>query len=159
MPHSNRKFLVIADDSTESRTALYFAARRAQATGAHVAILATYQPSDFNHWIGVAETAKREAETAGETLLESMAEDAEAVTGERPELLLREGDIRDVLSQLLEDDPLISLLVLAAAAKASDGPGPLVSALARGKGLFSSRAVPVTVVPGDMETDEIDALV
>ena len=108
--------------------------------------------------IGVAETAKREAETAAETLLESMAEDAEAVTGERPELLLREGDIRDVLSQLLDEDPLISLLVLAAA-KASDGPGPLVSALARGKGLFSSRAVPVTVVPGDMETDEIDALV
>ena len=158
MPQSNRKFLVIADDSTESRTALYFAARRAQATGAHVSILATHQPSDFNHWIGVAETAKREAETAAETLLESMAEDAEAVTGERPELLLREGDIRDVLSQLLDEDPLISLLVLAAA-KASDGPGPLVSALARGKGLFSSRAVPVTVVPGDMEADEIDALV
>ncbi|BDX01199.1 universal stress protein [Maricaulis maris] len=158
MPESSRKFLVVADDSSECRTALYFAARRAQATGAHVAILATHEPGDFSHWIGVAETAKREAETAAETLLESMAEDAEAITGERPELLLREGDRRTVLSELLEEDPLISLLVLATSAN-GDGPGPMVTALARGKGLFSGRAVPVTVVPGDMDTAEIDALV
>ena len=87
-----------------------------------------------------------------------MAEDAEAVTGERPELLLREGDRRTVLARLLEEDPLISLLVLAASSS-SEGPGPLVTALARGRGLFDSRAVPVTVVPGDMDPAEIDALV
>jgi nucleotide-binding universal stress UspA family protein len=158
MPHGSRKFLVVADDTPEARTALYFAARRAASTGAHVSILATHEPSDFNHWIGVAETAKREAETAAEALLESMAEDAEAVTGERPELLLREGDRRAVLAQLLEDDPLISMLVLAASPD-NEGPGPLVTALARGKGLFAGRAVPVTVVPGDMDLAEIDALV
>lgn len=158
MPNSTRKFLVIADDTEECRTALYFAARRAQATGATVAILATHEPSDFNHWIGVAETAKREAESAAETLLESLAEDAEAVTGQRPELLLREGDQRTVLAELLVDDPLISLLILGASSS-SEGPGPLVTALARGKGLFGARAVPVTVVPGDMEHAEIDALI
>ena len=37
--------------------------------------------------------------------------------------------------------------------------GPLVTALARGRGLFDGRAVPVTVVPGDMDPAEIDALV
>lgn len=158
MPHSNRKFLVIADESDECRTALYFAARRACATGAHVTIMASHEPSDFNHWIGVAETAKREAEQAAEALLESMAEDAEAVTGERPELLIREGDRISVLAQLLEDDPLITLLVLGAS-KSSEGPGPLVTALARGKGLFAGRAVPVTVVPADMSHSDIDALV
>lgn len=158
MPQSSKKFLVVADDSDECRTALYFAARRAVSTGAHVAILATHEPSDFNHWIGVAETAKREAETAAETLLESMAEDAEAVTGERPELLLREGDRRSVLARLLDDDPLISMLVLATSS-AKEGPGPLVTALSRGKGLFEGRAIPVVVVPGDMDKAEIDALV
>ena len=152
-----RKFLVVADDSPEARTALYFAARRAVTTGAKVTILAAHEPSDFNHWIGVAETAKREAETAAEALLESMAEDAEAVTGERPELLLREGERSTVLAQLLCDDPEISLLILGAS-RSSEGPGPLVSALARGKGLFSERNVPVTVVPGDMACEEIDAL-
>jgi len=157
MPHQTRKFLVVADESPEARTALYIAARRASKTGATVTILATHERGDFNHWIGVAETAKREAEAAAEALLESMAEDAEAVTGDRPELLLREGERPNVIAQLLEDDPAISLLILGAA-KSSEGPGPLVSALARGKGLFTGRAVPVTVVPGDMECAEIDAL-
>lgn len=157
MPNSKRKFLVVADDSPECRKALYFAARRALATGAGVTVLAALEPGDFNHWIGVAEAAKREAEAAAETLLESMAEDAEGVTGHRPELLLREGQRSGVLAQLLDEDPLISLLILGAS-PSSEGPGPLVSALARGKGLFSGRAVPVTVVPGDMECEEIDAL-
>ncbi|MBO6728827.1 MAG: universal stress protein [Maricaulis sp.] len=157
MPNRTRKFLVVADESPEARTALYFAARRAVKTGAKVTVLAAYEPSDFNHWIGVAETAKRESEAAAETLLESMAEDVEAVTGERPELLLREGERSQVLSELLCEDPEISLLILGAS-RSSEGPGPLVSALARGKGLFSERNVPVTVVPGDMPCEEIDAL-
>lgn len=157
MSNRTRKFLVIADDSPESRKALYFAARRAHTLGAKVAILAAYQTGDFNHWIGVAETAKREAEAAAEASLESMAEDAEAVTGERPELVLREGELRDVLAQVLEEDPLIAFLVLGASVS-SEGPGPLMLLLARGKGLSSGRPVPVTVVPGDMENADIDAL-
>ena len=102
-----------------------------------------------------AESAAAEAEA--EAMLESLAEDAEAVTGERPELILREGERRAVLAQVLEEDPLISFLVLGASVS-SEGPGPLVMSLARGKGLFSGRAVPVTVVPGDMDNAEIDAL-
>ena len=158
MPNSQRKFLVVADDTEECRTALYFAARRAEATGANIIILATLEPGDFSHWIGVAETARREAEDAAEMLLESLAEDSEAVTGKRPELLMREGERREVLADLLVDDPLISLLILGAS-ESSEGPGPLVTALSRGKGLFGARAVPVTVVPGDMPREEIDALI
>ena len=37
----------------------------------------------------------------------------------------------------------------------ANGPGPLVSALGTGKSDFH---VPVTVVPGDLSDDEIDAL-
>ena len=157
MPDRIRKFLVVADESPECRKALYFAARRAMATGATVSILATLEPSEFNHWIGVAEAVKRDAEWAAQATLDSMAGDARAITGKDPELLLREGQHQAVLAQVLEDDPLISLLILAAS-PSSEGPGPLVSALARGKGLFADRAVPVTVVPGDMDTTEIDAL-
>lgn len=157
MSNRNRKFLIIADESPECRKALYFAARRAHTVGAKVAILASYQTGDFSHWIGVAETAKREAEAEAEALLESLAEDAEAVTGVRPELILREGERREVLGQVLEEDPLIAILVLGASVT-GEGSGPLVAMLARGKGLFSGRAVPVTVVPGDMDNAEIDAL-
>jgi hypothetical protein len=157
MPNRLRKFLVIADETPECRTALYFTAKRAAATGAKVAILAAVAPADFNHWIGVGEAMQREAEHAAEALLESLAEDSEAVTGERPELLLRQGEMRDALAAVLEEDEAMSHLVLGAS-PSSEGPGPLVSALARGKGLFSGRAVPVTVVPGALSRVEVDAL-
>jgi len=157
MPDRIRKFLVVADESPECRKALYFAARRAVATGASVSILATMEPGDFNHWLGVAEAVKRDAEWAAQATLDSMSGDAEAITGKAPELLMREGKREVVLAEILDEDPLISLLILGAS-PSSEGPGPLVSALARGRGLFSGRAVPVTVVPGDMESSEIDAL-
>ena len=157
MPDRIRKFLVVADDSPECAKALYFAARRAQATGARVTIVAAIEPGDFNHWIGVAEAVKRDADDAARETLEGLAQQAEAVTGEKPEFIVIEGERRDVLAKVLEDDPDISLLILGASLS-SEGPGPLVSALARGKGLFAGRAVPVTVVPGDMSCDDIDAL-
>ena len=50
------------------------------------------------------------------------------ITGGLPILLIREGEPRDELLALLEEDPRISILVLASA-PAAGGPGPLISAL------------------------------
>ena len=152
-----RKFLVIADGSDESRTAAYFAARRARHSGGAVTALAVVEPADFEHWIGVGEAMRREATEAAETTLESLAEDIEAETGERPELLLREGATLDVLRKVVEDDEAIAILVLGAAATGDD-PGPLVTNLSRGRGLFGERAIPVTVVPGALTREAIKAL-
>lgn len=152
-----RKFLVIADGSEESRTAAYFAARRAHHSGGKVVVLSVVEPADFEHWIGVGETMRREATASAEEALESLAEDVEAITGGRPEVLMREGEMLKVLREVVESDIGVSLLVLAAGIN-DDTPGPLVSALIRGKGLFNNRAIPVTIVPGDLSRDEIDRL-
>lgn len=157
MSDHRRKFLVVADQSEECRTALYFAAKRAQATDCGLVLLAVIEPSNFDHWIGVSETMRREAEEEATELLDTLAEDAEAVMAERPELILREDEKRDALAKLIEDDDHISILVLGAA-KSGEGPGPLVTALARGRGLTGARAIPVTVVPGGLSRDEIDQL-
>lgn len=153
-----RKFLVIADGSDESRTAAYFAARRARSTGGTVAVLAVVDAdAGFEHWLGVGETMRAEAREAAEAALESLAEDVEEVTETRPEVILREGEIISALRDLLQDDEAIAILVLGAAS-GSDGPGPLVSALGRGKGLFEGRAIPVTVVPDGLSRDQLKAL-
>lgn len=153
-----RKFLVIADGSEQSRTAAYFAARRARNTGAKVAVLAVAQTkAGFEHWLGVGETMRAEALETAEADLESLAEDIEGVTEERPEVILKEGDLLAELRGLVERDAEIAILVLGAAANAAD-PGHLVSALARGKGLFGERHIPVTVVPGGLSKDDIKAL-
>jgi len=90
-------------------------------------------------------------------LLDSLAEDAEAVMGERPELILREDELRPAMADLIEEDAAISILVLGAA-ETGEGPGPLVTALARGRGLTGARPIPVTVVPGGLSREAIDAL-
>lgn len=153
-----RKFLVIADGSEESRSAAYFAARRARNTGGTVTVLAVVDAEGgFEHWLGVGEAMKAEAREAAEAALESLAEDVEEVTEARPEVILREGEIVGALRDLLNEDETIAILVLGAA---SDGeePGQLVAALARGKGLFGDRAIPVTVVPGGLSREQLKAL-
>lgn len=157
MSDHRRKFLVIADQTEECRTALYFASKRAKATDCGLVLLAVIEPSNFDHWIGVSETMRREAEEQATELLDTLAEDAEAVMGERPELVLREDEKRDAVARLIEEDDHISILVLGAK-ESGEGPGPLVALLARGRGLMGARPIPVTVVPGGLSREAIDAL-
>ena len=58
---SQRKFLVIADDSPEFQAALRFACRRARSTGGHVALLRVIEPAVFEHWSGEREEIERQA--------------------------------------------------------------------------------------------------
>lgn len=152
-----RKFLVIGDGSDESAAAALYAAHRAHNTGGTVAVLAVIEPASVEPWLGVGETMRREAMEAAEAALESLAEDIEAVTGTRPELLVREGEAIHCIRKLIEEDGTISTLVLGTAT-GGEGPGPLVTALSRGRGLFDARAIPVTVVPGELTAEEIQAL-
>jgi hypothetical protein len=56
---------------------------------------------------------------------------------------------------LIEEEPAISILVLGAATGAK-GPGPLVSALT-GKFVGKLR-VPITIVPGNLNDEQIKAI-
>ena len=153
-----RKFLVIADGSEESRTAAYFAARRARKTGGGVAILAVATAEGgFDHWLGVGDAMRAEALEAAEAALESLAEDVEGVLETRPDVHLKEGDLSASLRDLIDSDPDIAILVVGAAPR-GESPGPLVSAIASGRGLFDGREIPVTVVPGGLSKDAIKAL-
>ena len=153
-----RKFLVIADGSDESRTAAYFAARRARKTGGGVAILAVASTEgEFEHFLGVGDAMRAEAMEIAEAALESLAEDVEGVMEVRPELHLKEGDLTSRLRDLISADPEIAILVIGAAADRA-APGMLVSSLAGGRGLFEDREIPVTVVPGGLSKEAIKAL-
>jgi nucleotide-binding universal stress UspA family protein len=156
MPHT-RKFLVIGDGSEESRAAAYYAARRAKSTDGSVSVLAVIETESVEPWLGVADAMREEAFEAAEAALESLAEDIEGVLGSRPQLIVREGEAIASLRKLIEEDQDIAILFLGAA-RSGDGPGPLVTALSRGGGLFGERAIPVTVVPGDLSREAIDAL-
>ena len=146
----DRVFLVVVDDSAERRVALRYACLRARKSGGRVALLRVIEPAGQIEWAGVGAMLAEERRQDAEKLLSALAAEVNDLTGGIPILLIREGHPRDELLALLEEDPRLSILVLAAASGGS-GPGPLISALA---GRYAAKlAVPMTVVPGDM-TDE-----
>ncbi|MEX2520078.1 MAG: universal stress protein [Paracoccaceae bacterium] len=150
-----RKFMIVVDDTPECKSALRFAARRAAKTGGGIVMLYVIRPEEFQHWIGVGEVMRAEAREAAEERLSHLADEVKALSGVLPEFAIREGVARDeVLAQIREDNE-IGVLVLGAGAN-GDGPGPLVSALA---GRMSGElTVPVTVVPGGISMERIDAI-
>nr|TFG54780.1 MAG: universal stress protein [Hyphomicrobiales bacterium] len=150
-----RKFLVVADDSNECRVAARYAARRAQHTNGIVTLLCIIAPADFQQWAGVERKMREEAQQEAERLLHELAKYVNDLTGNMPELIIREGRAEDQIRALFGEDHAVSILVLGAGTS-QDGPGPLVSALS-GKG-GPGYTIPVTVVPGNLTNEAIDAL-
>ena len=149
-----RKFLVVADDSPESRAALRYACRRAERVGGRVAILRTYALAAFEHWSGVRDEMERQAREEAEAALQALAAEAVALTGAAPELLLREGEVWPAIRATVVDEPEVKVLVLAAAV-GRRGPGPLISALGKGALGWEGRRLAVTIVPGDLTDAEL----
>jgi len=149
-----RKFLVVLDDSRECLNAMRFAAMRAANTGAAVQILSVIPPEDFNHWIGVGEIMREEARERIHAHFEVFAKWMRDKQNVDPELVIREGEpVPEIFAQIREDSS-IGVLVLGAGSD-SKGPGPLVTQLTRQSG---SLPVPITIVPGDMSKEKLEAI-
>ena len=149
-----RKFLVILDDSQECLNAMRFAAMRAARTGGGVEVLAVIPPEEFNHWIGVSDIMRSEARERIEVHFEVFAKWMRDRQGIDPELVILEGEpIQEILAQV-KDDPEIGVLVLGAGTD-KKGPGPLVSQLTKNAG---SLPVPITIVPGDLSKERLEAI-
>ncbi|MCV6583965.1 MAG: universal stress protein [Marinibacterium sp.] len=149
-----RKFLVVLDDSRECLNAMRFAAMRAANTGGGVAILSVIPPDEFNHWIGVGEVMREEARERIHAHFEVFAKWMRDKQNVDPELVIREGEaVPEIIAQI-EDDPDIGVLVLGAGTDRK-GPGPLVSQMSRASG---SLPIPITIVPGDLSKEKLEAI-
>ncbi|MGE0724708.1 MAG: universal stress protein [Alphaproteobacteria bacterium] len=150
-----RVFLVVVDESDELQVAIRYACRRARRTGGRVALLYVIDTDVDGQWIGVKELMLEEKRAEAEALLMKVAGEVEQLSGAIPVVYVREGRRRDELLSLIEEDPSISILVLAASTS-PDGPGPLISYLA---GKSSHRLkIPLTIVPGSLTDAQIAAL-
>ncbi|MCR8725976.1 universal stress protein [Frigidibacter sp. ROC022] len=149
-----RKFLVVLDDSRECLNAMRFAAMRAAHTGAGVTILSIIPPDEFQHWIGVGDIMREEARERIVAHFEVFAKWMRDRQGVDPELVIREGEaVPEILAQVREDSS-IGVLVLGAGSDKA-GPGPLVLAMTRSAG---SLPIPVTIVPGEMSKERLEAV-
>jgi len=151
-PRRERIFLVVVDDSEEMPVALHFASRRARNSDGRVALLHVSSPADFQHWAAVGNLMRQEAREEGEQLLQKLAGEVQEWSGKYPILYIREGDVREELVNLIESEPTISVLVLAAST-GSGGPGPIITYLLSKKAPQSR--VPITIVPGNLSDEEL----
>jgi len=149
-----RKFLVIIDDTPECERAVHYAANRARSTNGVLLMMFVIEPGDFQHWLGVEEIMKAEAQEQAEATIANFAADVRERIGIEPETAIRTGKTVEEIYTLIEEDQDIAILVLAAGS-AKDGPGPLVSSIA-GRG--AAFPIPVTVIPASLSDEDIEAL-
>lgn len=149
-----RKFLAIIDETPECERAVLYAARRAHNTGGGLIFLFVIAPGDFQHWLGVEQVMREEANERAEALLSKYAVLARENCGIEAETVIREGNGTEQIHALIEEDQDIAILVLAAGA-AKEGPGPLVSSIAGREAAFP---IPVTVVPANLTDADIESL-
>ena len=149
-----RRFLVVLDDSRECLNAMRFAALRAAHTGAGVTILSVIPPEEFQHWIGVADIMRAEARERIEAHFEVFAKWMRDRQGIEPELVIREGEPAQEILTLVRENPEIGVLVLGAGTEKA-GPGPLVTQMSRNSG---NLPIPITIVPGDMSKERLEAI-
>ena len=149
-----RCYLVVVDDTPESRLALRYAARRARQTGGRLALLSVLPPSDFVQWGGVQEAIESETREAATTLLAGIAVEVTAAYGLTPTTAVRRGPATEEVLAAMSDAGSVSALVLGTAAKGA--PGPLVSHFTGDRA--GQLPCPLILVPGGMSEADIDRL-
>jgi nucleotide-binding universal stress UspA family protein len=149
------KYLVVIDESPECDRAVYYASRRAARTGAGLLMLLVIEPHDrHQQWLGVADLMRAEAHEAANAVLDRFATRANGAAGITPDRAIRDGDKAQEILALIDDDEDVAILVLAAGLEI-EGPGPLVGTIGKSAGTFP---IPVTIVPGHLTDEELDAL-
>lgn len=149
------KCLVIVDDSAEGDRAVYYASRWAVRVGGGVVMLRVIDTEDRNQqWLGVADIMRAEAEETANAALDRASGRANGIAAITPERVIREGDPAEQILDVIDKDVDISMLVLAASVGA-EGPGPIITMLAKTAGNFP---VPIAIVPGNLSDSDLDAL-
>src|SRR5438045_7687244 len=97
---------------------------------------------------------RAEAQRHAKPGLDRAAGRANGIASITPEGVIEEGDPTEQIVDVIDKDVDIAMLVLAAN-PGPEGPGPLITIMAKTVGSFP---IPITIVPGDLSDEDIDAL-
>jgi nucleotide-binding universal stress UspA family protein len=149
-----RTFLCVVDETEELHQALRYACRRAKNTAGRVALLYVIEPVEYQHWMAVGHLMAEERREQAEEMLQVVSSVVQKLSGTTPVIFIREGKMTDQLMHLIDTEPDLSILVLGAAA-GSEQPGRIVTHVIKRVGRLP---IPVTIVPGGLSDQEIDAI-
>jgi len=151
---TKRTYLVVVDDSAESRVALRFAARRALKTGGKIEVLGIVEPQDFVQFGGVQSAIEEEQRLRIEGVVSSAVGEILDQSGLEANVIIRQGEAVRTVRDYLEGRDEVAALVLGAAP--SGNPGPLVANFTgNDAGLLPC---PVMIIPGSLADERLEAL-
>ena len=149
-----RTYLVVVDDSAESRTALRFAARRAVKTGGAVEVLAIVPPQDFVQWGGVQAAIEEEQRLRIEASVAANVGEIVDAAGIKPMIVVEEGEPVSTVRAYIGTRSDIAALVLGAAPAGS--PGPVVANFT-GQDAGKLPCI-VMIIPGSLSEEQLEML-
>ena len=149
-----RTYLVVVNDSPETRVALRFAARRAAKTDGAVEVLAIVAPQDFVQWGGVQAAIEEEQRLRIEASVAANVGEIMDAAGIKPEIVVRQGEPVDVVRAYVGTREDIAALVLGAAP--SGHPGPVVADFTGHDA--GKLPCPVMIIPGALSKEDLERL-
>ena len=153
-PEAKRTYLVMVDDSAESRVALRFAARRAAKTGGRIEVLGIVEPQDFVQFGGVQAAMEEEQRLRIEGVVSAAIGEILDESGMDANIIMRSGEVVRTVRDYLEGRDEVAALVLGAAP--SGNPGPLVANFTgNDAGLLPC---PVMIIPGSLSDERLEQL-
>jgi nucleotide-binding universal stress UspA family protein len=154
MGETRRTYLVVVDDSAESRVALRFAARRAAKTGGSIEVLGIVEPQDFVQFGGVQAAMEEEQRHRIEGVVSSAIGEILDEAGIEANIIIRQGEIVRTVRDYIAGRDEIAALVLGAAPSGS--PGPLIANFTgTDAGLLPC---PVMIIPGSLSEERLEQL-
>ena len=149
-----RTYLVVINDSPESRVALRFAARRAAKTKGNVEVLAVVQPQDFVQWGGVQAAIEEEQRLRIEASVTASVGEIVDAAGIKPEIVVMAGDPVTVVRGYVGTREDIAALVLGAAPAGK--PGALVADFTGNDA--GKLPCPLMIIPGSLSDEQLELL-
>ncbi len=150
-----RIFLVVADNTSEMHQALYYASRRAATANGELAIFRCIEPPEGQLWSGVSKIMEAEAEQSSKKLLNDLSSYCEKLGANKPKLYLKKGNTSEELIKLINNEALITVLVLGASTETGN-PGPIINYVMNAS---NECRIPITIVPGNLSDEQIDSLI
>jgi nucleotide-binding universal stress UspA family protein len=149
-----RTYLVVVDDSAESRVALRFAARRASKTGGRVEVLGIVEPQDFVQFGGVQTAIEEEQRLRIEGVVSAAVGEIVDESGIEANIIIRQGEAVRTVREYLGGREDVAALVLGAAPNGS--PGPLVASFTGHDA--GQLPCPVMIIPGSLSDVRLEQL-
>ena len=151
-----KKFLVVIDDSKELKNAIHFAAQRAKNTDGTLSMLYVVDHAINAQWSKVEHLIEQEETSEDKKICRNWVQIIKDKFNIDTEIIIKLGKKKDEIIKILKEDKDIRFLVLATSDD-GENPGPVIKSLLSSK--MRDLSIPIVLVPGSMDENDINLIV